>query len=96
MIVAFHRLARRELEEAAAFYDRHHAGLGAAFLADVEACLAAIVAHPEAGPIVAGGVRRRQCRRFGYAVLYTLWPEAVRVLAVAHPKRTPRYWAGRI
>lgn len=95
MILSFHELAERELNDAAQYYDREQAGLGAAFIADVKRCAAAILEHPEAGAIVRGPVRRRLCRRFRYAVLYTIRPETVRVLAVMNLRRRPTYWVGR-
>lgn len=70
-------------------------GLGAAFLGEVERCCAWVVEHPEAGPAVRGVVRRRLIARFPYAILYTLRPDMVRVVAVMNLKRRPGYWVGR-
>lgn len=47
----FHRLAERELNEAAQYYDAEEPGLGSSFLQEVDRCLQSIQAHPEAGPI---------------------------------------------
>ena len=52
MIVSFHELAERELNEAAAYYRQEQSGLGRAFLADVQRCADSILQHPEAGPVV--------------------------------------------
>lgn len=95
MVLSFHELAERELNDAAQYYDREQAGLGAAFIADVRRCTDAILEHPEAGPVIRGRVRRRLCRRFRYGVLYTIQPETVRVLAVMNLRRRPAYWVGR-
>jgi plasmid stabilization system protein ParE len=73
MIVSFHKLAERELNEAAD----------------------AIFQNPEAGPIIRGTVRRRLCRRFPYALLYTIREDRIRILAVMNMKRRPAYWVGR-
>jgi len=88
-------LLRGELNDAAQYYDREQAELGAAFIADVKRCTEAILEHAEAGPIVRGHVRRRLCPRFRYAVLYTIRPETVRVLAVMNLRRRPTCWVGR-
>lgn len=93
--VSFHRLARRELSDAAQYYDFESPGLGEAFLAEVERSLHAILEYPEAGLIVHGDVRRRLVRRFPYAVLYTVRSGGVRILAVMNAKRRPLYWARR-
>ena len=54
MILSFHELAEQELNDAAQYYDREQAGLGATFIADVRLCTEAILAHPEAGPVTRG------------------------------------------
>jgi len=91
----FHRLANRELNEAAQYYELESPDLGAAFLNEVERCLQLIADHPEAGMILRGSVRRRLLRRFPYALLYTIKQDGVRILAVMNLKRRPTYWVGR-
>lgn len=93
--VSFHRLAELELNEAAAYYEFEKPGLGARFLTEVDRCIESLVKHPQAGAIILGGVRRRLVRRFPYAVLYTIKPEGVRILAIMNLKRRPLYWIGR-
>ena len=95
MIVSFHELAERELNEAAQYYERAQGGLGAAFLTEVQRCTDALLEHPETGTVVQGEVRRILCRRFPYALLYTIRPAAIRVLTVMNLKRRPSYWVGR-
>ena len=70
----FHRLAERELNEATQYYDTEEPGLGSSFLQEVDRRLQSIQAHPEAGPILRGDVRRRLIRRFPYALLYKIKP----------------------
>ena len=91
----FHRLADRELNEAAQYYDLENPGLGASFLLEVDRCLQSIEDHPEAGVILRGVVRRRLLRRFPYALLYKIKPNSIRILAVMNLKRRPTYWVGR-
>ena len=91
----FHRLANRELHEAAQYYEVESPGLGAAFLTEVERGLWSIAEHPEAGVILRGSVRRRLLRRFPYALLYAIKRDGVRILAVMNLKRRPTYWIGR-
>lgn len=92
----FHELADQELNEAAQYYELETPGLGHAFLNEVERCLRFISEHPEAGPVVRGHVRRRLLRRFPYALLYSIKPQGIRILAVMNLKRRPNYWVGRI
>ena len=93
--VSYHRLARRELNEAAQFYDSESPGLGLAFLDEIERCTKTIVNFPEAGPLIVGTIRRRLVLRFPYALLYSIKQDRLRVLAVMNLKRRPLYWVGR-
>jgi toxin ParE1/3/4 len=68
VIVSFHPLAERELNDAAQYYEMESQGLGAAFIGEVERCCASIVEHPEAGHAIRGGVRRRLIARLTGAV----------------------------
>lgn len=95
MELSFHELAERELNDAAEFYNHQQRGLAAAFITEVERCSDLILQYPEAGPILLGTTRRRLCHRFPYALLYTVRPGAIRILAVMNLKRRPGYWAGR-
>jgi len=92
---AFHRLAERELNDAAQYYDLENPGLGSSFLQEVDRCLRLIDERPEAGPILRGAVRRRLLRRYPYALLYTTSSVGIRILAVMNLKRRPAYWVGR-
>jgi plasmid stabilization system protein ParE len=93
--VSYHRLAQRELNEAAQFYDSESPGLGSAFLDEIERCTQAIVNFPEAGPLIVGTIRRRLVLRFPFGLLYSIKPDRLRVLAVMNLKRRPLYWVGR-
>lgn len=81
---------------AARRYDREAPGLGGEFLAEVQRAFGSVRARPAAGAPMPKGRRRVLLRRFPYAVVYRELPGAlVRVLAVAHGRRRPEYWAGR-
>ncbi|MDP3090168.1 MAG: type II toxin-antitoxin system RelE/ParE family toxin [Nitrospira sp.] len=93
--VSYHRLARRELNEAAQYYESESSGLGEAFLDEVERCTHGAANFPEAAPLITKTIRRRLVPRFPYALLYSIKPDSVRVLAVMNLKRRPMYWVGR-
>jgi plasmid stabilization system protein ParE len=95
MQISFNPLADRELNDAAQYYELESPGLGAAFLSEVERSCNEITKYPAGGPVVLGSVRRRLLRRFPYALLYSIYPDGVRVLAVMNLKRRPGYWIGR-
>jgi plasmid stabilization system protein ParE len=93
--ISFHRLAERELNEAARYYEFDSPGLGMAFLDAVEKTCDSIREHPESGVTVLGSIRRRRITRFPYALLYSIRSDHVRILAVMNLKRRPTYWVGR-
>ena len=93
--VSFHLLAERELNDTARYYELESPGLGRAFLDALEKTCASICEQPHAGATVVGAIRRRLIRRFPYALLYSVHPESIRILAVMNLKRRPLYWVGR-
>ena len=95
MRASFNELAERELNDAAQYYERERTGLGTAFLDEVDRVAAMILEYPEASPAVLGGVRRKLCERFPYALLYSIRGDEIRILAVMNLRRRPGYWAGR-
>lgn len=62
--VGFHPDAKREMREAADFYDLERLGLGAEFLDAVEGTMRRVIEYPESSPVVLGQVRRCSVTRF--------------------------------
>jgi len=93
--VTFHEDARAEFDEAAGFYNMERAGLGVAFVHEVECAVAHVREYPASRPILRGRVRTMRVHRFPHAVLYSVVDERIRVLVVAHDRRRPFYRSGR-
>ena len=93
--VAFHKLAERELNDAALYYEQERTGLGTKFLVEVERIIGSIIQNPHAGKQVRGRVRRRIFRKFPYGILYSVNVDGIRILAIMNLRRRPLYWAGR-
>ena len=93
--LTFHPYAERELTEAARYYGRENQALALAFLDEIRRCVQVVCENPKAPSLVGGDVRRQLARRFPYAILFTESPKELRILAIAHLKRRPFYWAGR-
>lgn len=91
-----HEEATAEFVEASRRYDVEANGVGAAFEAEIERGVAFIVEHPEASPVARGQVRRKVLPGFPYSLFYAVEEDRIRVLAVAHHKRRPGYWADRL
>jgi hypothetical protein len=93
--------AKQELAAAAAWYEERREGLGRELLAEVDAVLAAIARRPSRFPLYPRvsadlGVRRAAARSFPYSIAFIELATVVRVLAIAHEKRRPGYWVGRL
>jgi len=88
--------ADRELTEAAVFYAREaNAEIGLAFVAEFEKSLALLCDNPQLGAPWRKDRRRFPLRKFPYSIVYYIRGEELRVVALAHHRRRPGYWAGR-
>jgi toxin ParE1/3/4 len=88
--------AEEEMTEAALFYETANAGLGDDFLDDIQHAINTARLNPEHGAKIGIGFRRILVRRFPFSIVYAIEPEQVVVVAVAHQRRRPGYWKGRI
>ena len=92
--------ADAEMAEAARWYEQNRIGLGLEFLAAVDAAVARIEENPRIGSRTPGvddeDIRRVFVRRFPYHVVYIELPDRLQILAVAHDRRRPAYWVGRL
>lgn len=97
MSYVFHPAAEAEHLESVAYFESKRPGLGASYLAEFEKTLARACKSPQRYPIeIDPDVRRIRMDRFPYAVLYREASDTVQVLAVAHHRRRPQYWLGRL
>lgn len=93
-----------DLETAVEWYNERQPGLGAEFALEVFSATQATMRRPfvlkryEHPNLPSGAeVRKVQLKRFSeYGVIYTVVGEAFWILAVAHAKRRPGYWSGRL
>jgi hypothetical protein len=93
--IVFDPAARDELAEAVAYYDQQREGLGDEFLIEAKRAIVRIRDFPTAWPQMSPRSRRCRLNRFPYGVVYQSLDDVIRVLAVAHLKRKPRYWRER-
>jgi len=93
---SFHPAARHEFDSAVEFYESRRPGLGAEFRAAVEAIVSEIRRSPRRFLIAReGGAAMGHLKRFPYTLHFTEIDGEIRILAVAHQSRKPRYWRGR-
>ena len=96
MTVRFLDAAALEVDEAVAYYNSKHDGLGRDFATAVAAVLGRIEARPMAWLKVSSRLRRCRLSRFPYGVLYAPLPGEIIVVAVMHDRRAPMYWRDRL
>jgi plasmid stabilization system protein ParE len=94
-LFSIHEAAESEINEAADFYDLENPGLGAVFIDEIQRGIERISQFPEAAPLMGGRIRRQALFKFPYSLIYSVRPDEIRLLAVAHQKRRPFYWRGR-
>ena len=96
MRVRFLDAAQRELDDAVAWYNQREAGLGWEFLDELDRSVRIIKSFPLAWPEIDPGIRRCLLARFPYGIIYGIDEDLIVVVAVAHLRRRPRYWADRL
>jgi len=94
--VEFHPEALAEFEDAARYYADCQGGLELRFISRIEFALSQIQKTPDRWRIFEEDVRRCLTRVFPYAVLYTIEPDYLLIIAVMHCHREPGYWRHRL
>ena len=88
--------AEEEFREVAWYYEKEAPGVGLRFIAEVRKGVTFITENPYAAVDVGSGIRRKVLNHFPYSLMYAVEAELIVILAVAHQKRRPRYWRGRV
>lgn len=96
MRLEFHREALQEYEDAARYYASCENDLDLRFIESVESAIQIILEDPARRRIFDKDVRRCLTHVFPYAVLYSIEPDYVLIIAVMHCHREPGYWRHRV
>lgn len=93
----FHPAAEAEFLESVGYYESMVPGLGGAFIAEFEALATLIGESPKAWQVeLEPDIRRVPLHRFPLSIVYREKSGGFQVLAVAHDRRRPQYWLGRL
>jgi plasmid stabilization system protein ParE len=95
MRVRFHPAAAAEVERAQAWYSERSLLAAAGFLQELTRAIQRVHVAPERYPPAEHGTRRIVLEQYPFAAFYLTRREEIFVVAVAHQKRRPGYWAGR-
>jgi len=96
MNVRFLSLARAEMDDAFAWYEDQAVGLGYEFLDALDQAVRLITSFPNSHQLAGKNLRRCLLNRFPYALYYGIDQGGIIVVAVAHLRRNPHYWVGRV
>ena len=88
--------AQQEINEAFDWYFKRSLEAADAVLTEVGVSLAQIASHPQLYPAYTKKTRRRILAGFPYSVIFQEKDDIILVVSVAHSKRRPGYWRGRI
>ena len=88
--------AQEEINEAFDWYFKRSPEAVDAFLTEIGESLKQIVSRPQLYPAYTKNTRRRILANFPYSVIFQEKDDVILVVAVAHAKRRPGYWRGRI
>jgi toxin ParE1/3/4 len=94
--VGYHPLARSEMEEVALYYEERRPGLGDRFDMAVTSVENLLSENPQIGQPHKRGTRKFKVRGFPYALIYREQKDQIVIVAVAHFRRKPGYWANRV
>ena len=83
--------AKRELQEAVAYYDGLQPELGRRLWQEIDEHILWVSLHPEVARLRRGGYRRV----FPYFIAYIVRGDLIWVLAIGHARRLPEYWIKR-
>jgi len=93
----FHPDAFDEHYDSVAFYQNRLPGLGAVYIVEFDAVMAHICTAPNFYPTIAApDIHKAGLKRFPFHDIYRADPTQIFVLAVAHQRRRPAYWMGRL
>jgi toxin ParE1/3/4 len=92
----FHPEASRELEATDDWYFARSFDASIDFLFEVDAAIVSITDVPHRWAKYLYGTRRLVMQRFPFSIVYLNDPDLITIIAIAHAKRKPGYWKGRV
>lgn len=96
MNLSLHPAALAELQQARDYYLHEASAIVAErFLAQFDQATRSLLEYPELGHPVSTRLRALPLRQFPYSLIYQRETQQLTILALAHQRRRPGYWAKR-
>ncbi len=95
-LVIFDPEARSEFLAATQYYEESQRGLGRRYRLAVESAILHITETPFLYRMLQAPFRRYLLPKFPFSIIYSIEPDHIHIIAVAHNKRRPGYWTNRI
>jgi hypothetical protein len=94
--VKYHQAAEDELLAETGYLEVCAPGLGRRFHVEVRKAENDLARFHESAPEIAPGIRKHPLRKFPFSILCSIEKDGLLILAVAHHRRRPHYWTGRV
>jgi toxin ParE1/3/4 len=91
-----HEAARRETNQATAWYSKRSVPAARRFRDELLAGFARAATSPLQYPSYLHGTRRVLLKKFPFFIVFLDWQDEIYIVAVAHAKRRPGYWVRRV
>lgn len=88
--------AIQEVQDAFDWYQEQSPKVAGEFLLEVDLSIRKVCLYPQMWAKFVRGTRRYILRKFPYSLIYRESKERIQVIAFAHHKRNPQYWAARL
>lgn len=92
----YHPESKPESREAIDWYWSRSRAAGLDFAIELKAALAQLRKAPQICPPYLHGTRRAVLKRYPFSVVFRERLHGIQVIAIAHAKRRPGYWAKRL
>ena len=94
-LVRLHPRAEQDASAAYSWYLDRNPVIAEIFIVELNSAMEHIARNPRRWPRMCDPYRRYLLGRFPYSVVYQVKPRHIEVLAIAHHRRRPAYWARR-
>ncbi|NCD33979.1 MAG: type II toxin-antitoxin system RelE/ParE family toxin [Spartobacteria bacterium] len=96
MNVRFLIEAQQDVDTAFIWYEEQVIGLGYDFLDELDQAVRLICCYPGGFMSIDADLKRCYMKRFPFSIVYGVEDDCVIIVAVAHMRRKPMYWEGRV